>query len=75
MIGTAPDRSVPESRCWQATRAPGWVGHHLPRRGMGLRGDLSRLLDRRVDLVMPSAVRNRYIAREIAATREHVYGA
>lgn len=42
---------------------------------MDLRRDLSRLLDRPVDLVMPSAVRNRYFAREIAASREPLYGA
>ena len=42
---------------------------------MGLRGDLSRLLERPVDLVMPSAVRNPYFAQEIAASREHLYGA
>ena len=42
---------------------------------MDLRRDLSRLLDRPVDLVMPSAVRDRYFAREIAASREPVYGA
>jgi uncharacterized protein len=42
---------------------------------MGLRGDLSRLLDRPVDLVMPSGVRNPYISKEIAATREPLYGA
>lgn len=42
---------------------------------MGLRGDLSRLLDRHVDLVMPSAVRNPYFAQEIAASSEHLYGA
>ena len=40
-----------------------------------LRDELSRLLERPVDLVMPSAVRNRYVAREIAATREPLYGA
>ena len=42
---------------------------------MGLRDELSRLLERPVDLVMPSAVRNRYFAQEIAATREPLYGA
>jgi hypothetical protein len=42
---------------------------------MGLRSDLSRLLERPVDLVMPSGVRNRYFAQEIAATREPLYGA
>lgn len=42
---------------------------------MDLRGDLSRLLARPVDLVMPSAVRNHYFAQEIAATREPLYGA
>jgi predicted nucleotidyltransferase len=42
---------------------------------MGLRSDLSLLLDRPVDLVMPSGVRNRYFAREIAATREPLYAA
>ena len=42
---------------------------------MGLRGELSRLLERPVDLVMPSGVRNRYFAQEIEATREPVYGA
>lgn len=42
---------------------------------MDLRGDLSRLLDRPVDLVMPSAVRNRYLLQEIAATREPLYAA
>jgi hypothetical protein len=33
---------------------------------MGLRDELSRLLERPVDLVMPSGVRNRYFAQEIA---------
>ena len=42
---------------------------------MGLRDELARLLERPVDLVMPSAVRNRYFAQEIAATREPLYGA
>lgn len=42
---------------------------------MGLRGDLSLLLGRPVDLVMPSGVRNRYFAKEIEATREPLYGA
>jgi len=42
---------------------------------MGLRDELSRLLERPVDLVMPSAVRNRYFAQEIAATREPLYAA
>jgi predicted nucleotidyltransferase len=42
---------------------------------MGLRRDLSRLLDRPVDLVMLSGVRNRYFAQDIAATREPLYGA
>lgn len=37
---------------------------------MDLRGELSRLLGRPVDLVMPSGVRNRYFAKEIEATRE-----
>jgi uncharacterized protein len=42
---------------------------------MGLRDELSRLLGRPVDLVMPSGVRNRYFAQEIEATREPLYGA
>jgi len=42
---------------------------------MGLRSDLSLLLDRPVDLVMPAGVRNRYFAQEIAATREPLYAA
>ena len=42
---------------------------------MGLRDELSRLLERPVDLVMPSAVRNCYFAQEIAATREPLYAA
>ena len=42
---------------------------------MGLRGELSRLLGRPVDLVMPSGVRNRYFAKEIEATREPLYAA
>ena len=42
---------------------------------MGLRDELSRLLERPVDLVMPSGVRNRYFAQEIANTREPLYGA
>jgi predicted nucleotidyltransferase len=42
---------------------------------MGLRDELSRLLERPVDLVMPSGVRNRYFAEEIEATREPLYGA
>jgi predicted nucleotidyltransferase len=37
---------------------------------MDLRGELSRLLGRPVDLVMPSGIRNRYFAQEIEATRE-----
>ena len=42
---------------------------------MGLRGELSRLLGRPVDLVMPSGVRNRYFAKDIEATREPLYAA
>ena len=42
---------------------------------MGLRDGLSRLLERPVDLVMPSGVRNRYFAQEIEATREPFYAA
>ena len=42
---------------------------------MGLRSDLTRLLGRPVDLVMPSGVRNRYFAQEIEATREQLYAA
>jgi len=42
---------------------------------MDLRDELSRMLGRPVDLVMPSAVRNRYFIREIEATREPVYAA
>jgi uncharacterized protein len=42
---------------------------------MGLRSELSRLLGRPVDLVMPSGLRNRYFAQEIEATREALYGA
>ena len=42
---------------------------------MGLRGELSRLLGRPVDLVMPTGVRNRYFAQEIEATREPLYAA
>ena len=42
---------------------------------MGLRDELTRLLGRRVDLVMPSGLRNRYFAQEIEATREPLYGA
>lgn len=42
---------------------------------MGLRDELSRLLERPVDLVMLSAVRDRYFAQEIEATRELVYAA
>ncbi|MEA2025276.1 MAG: nucleotidyltransferase family protein [Chloroflexota bacterium] len=40
---------------------------------MGLRGELSRLLGRPVDLVMPSGLRNRYYAQEIEATRVPFY--
>ena len=42
---------------------------------MDLREALARLLGRPVDLVMPSAVRNRYIKAEIEATRTPVYAA
>ena len=42
---------------------------------MDLRGELSRLLERPVDLIMPSGVRNRYFTQEIEATREPLYGA
>lgn len=42
---------------------------------MGLRGELSRLLERPVDLVMPSGVRNRCFAQELEDTREPLYGA
>lgn len=42
---------------------------------MDLRGELSRLLERPVDLVMPSAVRNLYIKQQIEDTREPVYAA
>ena len=42
---------------------------------MGLRDELSRLLGRPVDLVMPSGLRNRYIVQEVEATREPVYAA
>lgn len=42
---------------------------------MDLRDELSRLLGQPVDLVMPSAVRNRYFSQEIEATREPVYAA
>jgi predicted nucleotidyltransferase len=42
---------------------------------MGLRSELSSLLGRPVDLVMPSGLRNRYFAQEIEATREPLYGA
>ena len=42
---------------------------------MDLREDLSRLLGRPVDLVMPSAIRNRYFRSEVEATRRPVYAA
>lgn len=42
---------------------------------MDLRGELSRLLERPVDLIMPSAIRNRDFEQEIEATREPVYAA
>ena len=42
---------------------------------MGLRSELSRLLGRPVDLVMPPGLRNRYFAQEIEATREPLHGA
>ena len=42
---------------------------------MDLRGEPSRLLGRPVDLVMPSAVRNRYYEQEIEASRELLYAA
>jgi len=44
-------------------------------RYMDLREELSRLLGRPVDLVMPSAVQNRYFRQEIEATREPLYAA
>ena len=42
---------------------------------MDLREDLARLLGRPVDLVMPSAIRNRYFRQEVEATREPLYAA
>jgi predicted nucleotidyltransferase len=42
---------------------------------MDLREDLARLLGRPVDLVMPTAIRNRYFKQEIEATRQTVYAA
>jgi len=42
---------------------------------MDLRDELSRLLGRPIDLVMPSGLRNRYIVQEVEATREPVYAA
>ena len=42
---------------------------------MGMRSELSRLLGRPVDLVMPTGVRNPYFAEEIEATREPLYAA
>jgi uncharacterized protein len=40
---------------------------------MDLREDLARLLGRPVDLVMPTAIRNRYFRLEVEATREPLY--
>lgn len=42
---------------------------------MGLREDLTALLDRPVDLMMASAERNRYIQADIDATRQAIYAA
>ena len=42
---------------------------------MDLREELARLLGRPVDLVMPSAIRNRYFRLEVEATREPLYAA
>jgi hypothetical protein len=42
---------------------------------MDLRADLARLLGRPVDLVMPSAIRNRYFRKEVEATRKPLYAA
>ena len=41
----------------------------------GLKEALATLLDRPVDLVMASAVKNPYILRSIEATRENLYAA
>ena len=42
---------------------------------MDLRDELSCLPGHPVDLVMPSGLRNRYVAQEIEATREPLHGA
>ncbi|MCC5951047.1 MAG: nucleotidyltransferase domain-containing protein [Acidimicrobiia bacterium] len=41
----------------------------------GLREGLEALVDRRVDLVMASAVRNPYVAQSIADTQRDLYAA
>ena len=42
---------------------------------MDLRGGLASLLGREIDLVMVTAIRNRYFKAEVEATRELVYAA
>jgi hypothetical protein len=41
----------------------------------GLLDELRALFDGKVDLVMVDAVKNRYIAREIARTKQQLYAA
>lgn len=47
-----------------------WIARHLD-----LEADLAALLDRNVDLVMTSALHNKYFDREAAKTRTVVYDA
>jgi hypothetical protein len=50
-------------------------GYALVDAYFGLLDDLRALLGTEVDLLMADAVRNRYIAREIARTRQVLYAA
>ncbi len=49
--------------------------HDLADAYFGLLGELRDLLGADIDLLMADAVRNRYIAREIAATKQLLYAA
>lgn len=50
-------------------------GHDKAHAYFDLLDELSALFGTRVDLVMTGAVRNRFIAREIEATRQELYAA
>jgi hypothetical protein len=47
-----------------------WLAHYLD-----FKAELETLLGRKVDLVMPKAIRNRYFLREMNRTRTPLYAA